>query len=224
MKIIMAILLLGFNVLANETITLTATNNVIIRGVITEATQSIIKPALLSDDSEPFYIVLDTPGGSIEAGESIIEALKNKKNLKTITIEASSMGSAIVQAIPGERLILESGTMMFHRAGGTFQGQFNQGEVESRLSHWKSIVDMMEERNAKRLNMSIKEYKEKVVNELWYTSKTALGVAADRVITIQCSKELLEGETTSLIDMGFIALKVKTSNCPLIRNSTPSAD
>lgn len=199
---------------------LTPSNHVLIRGEINESTYSVIKPALLSDDKETFYVVLDTPGGDVQVGEDIIEALKTKTNIKTITIEASSMGSAIVQGLPGERLMVESGRMMFHEAMGTISGNFG-GLLQSRTKHWEERISIIEERNSKRMGITLKDYKTKAKSEIWYTSKSALGVAVDKLITLECSKELLEKETTTEINLGFMTMKQTTSSCPLIKNSTP---
>lgn len=199
---------------------LTPSNHVLIRGEINESTYGVLKPALLSDDKETFYVVLDTPGGDVQVGEDIIEALKTKTNIKTITIEASSMGSAIVQGLPGERLMVESGRMMFHEAMGTISGSFG-GMLQSRTKHWEERISIIEERNSKRMGITLKDYRIKVKSEIWYTSKSALGVTADKLITLECSKELLEKETTTEINLGFMTMKQTTSSCPLIKNSTP---
>ena len=58
------------------------------------------------------------------------------QNIECIAIFAASMAHGILQACPGNRYIAPAGVSMIHRAKGGFQGQFNDGEVESRLEFW----------------------------------------------------------------------------------------
>jgi len=95
--------------------------------------------------------------------------------------------------LPGRRYILETGYLMFHRARGGVQGQFEDGELESRLEFAKKMVRQMEKNNAKRLKLTLEEYKKKVVNEYWINGFEAVEKnAADEVVSLSCSKELIE--------------------------------
>lgn len=198
-------------------------NTVNLRGPVNSVsvTKTILSLAeldvLRGSENYPIYLVLDTGGGSIKAGLDLIEYAKNIKNLKTISIFAASMGSAIVEQLPGERLVTESGTLMFHRASGSFEGQFNDGEVESQLAFWKSLVSSLEQKNADRMGMDIKVYKEKSRDELWiYGKDNVTQGAADRVVSLRCSKELLKQNEIAIIDVLFFTLKATYSKCPLL--------
>ena len=72
-----------------------------------------------NNPKETIYIVVNSPGGSVTAGMKFITFANGIDNVKTITITAISMGSAIVEALPGERLIVPNATFMFHRAAGS---------------------------------------------------------------------------------------------------------
>lgn len=118
-----------------RTVLLRTDNTVYLQGEVSSRSMTDIQNNLLdlvllrqkSGKSYPIYLVLDSPGGSIVAGEDFIQFAKTLKNVETITFFAASMASAIVEALPGNRLVVESGTMMFHRAAGGFQGQFENG-------------------------------------------------------------------------------------------------
>lgn len=164
------------------------------------------------------YLVLDTPGGSIEAGENLIEVVKTIPNVKTITIFAASMGSAIVQALPGERLMLSSGIQMFHRASGRVGGQFETGELESRLDFYKKFVRRMEQRSADRMQMSLKEYKKRVKDEMWLTSSESLELkAADKVVSVTCTEALTATKQTMTMEVFIFKINLEFSGCPLLR-------
>lgn len=202
---------------------LTSKNAVTLRGEINYKSMDDAVKEVLKLDSErksntPIYLVVESPGGSISAGEAGIEALKTVQNLHTITIFAASMASAIVEALPGKRLILESGTLMFHRAAGSFEGQFETGEVESRLAAAKDVVLRLESRNANRLGMKLSDYKAAVKDELWVSGDKTLGKYADKIVSIKCSKDLIEAVSVREISiMGLFTLRIETSKCPLLK-------
>lgn len=147
----------------------------------------------------PLYLVLDCPGGAIYAGEQFIQFAKMIPNLHTISIFAASMCSAIVEALPGKRYVTENGVLMFHRAKGRFEGQFEEGEVEAQLALWKTIVRGMEQRNSDRIGIPLEKYKLNVANEWWLWGKQCVKEgAADAVVDIKCTDELIEADACPL--------------------------
>jgi ATP-dependent protease ClpP protease subunit len=164
----------------------------------------------------PLYLVINSPGGSIYAGLRFIDFAKTIKNLQTVTIFGASMASAIAEALPGKRHVTESGVMMFHRASGTFKGQFEDGELESRLRLWKKIVRKMEETNAKRIGITLAEYKVKRKDEWWlYGEENVNENTADVVSVVKCSTALLKDRKKETINTIFGEYIVETSACPL---------
>jgi ATP-dependent protease ClpP protease subunit len=208
----------------SDSIQLSVDNTVVIRGVVSEESMSQASIDLITLNNKrgqknyPIYIVLDTPGGSIDAGLSFISTAKTVPNVKTITIFAASMGSAIVESLEGERLMIDTATLMFHRAAAQIDGQLNDGELESRLAWIKSIVTSMEQTNAKRLQLSLPEYKAKVANELWMFGQAAIDQhAADKIASFVCTEELFKSTVTQSMQVGPFLIKVPFSGCPLIR-------
>lgn len=201
-------------------------NTVTIRGVIdsVSSTKAMLQLAELStkrgNKDYPLYLVLDTPGGSIDDGLNFIEFAKTIKNLKTISIFAASMGSAIVQGLPGERLVPSNGILMFHRAYGGFEGQFNDGELESQLNFWKSIVTSMEQTNADRMGMKLEVYKEKIKDELWIYGKNNLTHgSADRLVSLSCTDQLRKETDIMTFNFLFFTVDKQYSKCPLLRDA-----
>lgn len=213
--------------LVPQQIELNVKNTVVLRGPVTDSstTKAILAVYRLAFNrskylNTPIYLVLDSPGGSIFAGSALIESLKSVKNLHTITLFGASMAHAIAQAIPGSRYVLANSEMMAHRAKGRFGGQFESGEVESRLNHWKKIVRRMEQTNADRIGVPLKTYKKKVVNE-WWESGTNLVTSgfADQLAEIKCSKDLI-AQKNIIIVRGLFGNGAKRtfSGCPLLRS------
>jgi ATP-dependent protease ClpP protease subunit len=229
MKVFLTVLLMGA-LLHAAPIKLTPDNTVVLRNEVNddsisklqvELAEKVIKRA---GRGYTIYLVLDSPGGSIDSGLNFIEFAKNISNLETITLFSASMAAGIVEALPGKRNILETGILMFHRAKGGVQGQFEDGELESRLTVYKKIVRRMEEANASRMCMSLSSYKDKVKDELWILGFEAVAAkAADAVVSIECSPELLaKGAVESFSIPGLGSINVKFNACPLIKAGVAS--
>ncbi len=209
----------------NEQLHLNSRNTVVLRGEVTEA--SIIKTetelvalvatrALTKD--YPLYLVIDSPGGDVNAGLSFIQFAKIIKNLHTVTIFSASMAAGIVEGLPGRRLITDDGQLMFHRAAGGVEGQIETGELESRLASIKKMVLRMENMNASRLQITLADYKAKILNEYWLDSEDAIhDKAADKIIDIVCSQELAERTESVTVESMFGVYVAKYSKCPRMR-------
>jgi ATP-dependent Clp protease protease subunit len=208
------------------TINLTPDNHVIFRGEVNDTSANSVLIDLLDlalkrgTKDYPIYLVMDSGGGAIDAGLGFVEVAKSIPNLQTVTIFAASMASAIVEALPGKRNIIAPGILMFHRAKGGVEGQFETGELETRLDLYKRLVrTQLEQPNADRMGMSLETYKAKVKDEMWILgSESVKAKAADEVVTVTCSKELLQAydyQTFSI--MGLFTVKVKFSKCPMLR-------
>lgn len=217
------------SVQAKETVKLTADNMVLIRTVIDDGSVGKATDQLLTllskrgDKHYPIYIVLDSPGGSISAGEDFIQFAKTIPNVKTLSLFSASMASAIVEGMPGERLMIETAVLMFHRAKGGFQGQFEDGEVESQLAFFKTYVRRMEKRNADRMGISLADYKAKVKDEYWIGAEDAVKTgAADRIVDATCSKELIDGKEEVMQTFFIFQIKLQFSKCPMLRSPTIS--
>ena len=185
-----------------EQISLTPQNTLVMRGEVTEQSMAEASKQLLAlhtqrgSEQYKIYIVLDTPGGEVDSGNSFIEFAQQIPNVETVTMFAASMGSAIVQGLPGKRHITASGTQMFHRARVGLSGQIEDGELESRLRWIKATIRQMETRNAARMRMSLDDYKRSVKDELWLLGEEAVTWrAADEISSISCSPELLQQRT-----------------------------
>lgn len=208
----------------NARVVLTTANTVVFRDVITaesvqkaqvQLTQQVI---LRGARDYTIYLVLDSPGGSIDDGMTFIEFAKTIPNLKTVTIFSASMASAIVEALPGERLITGNGYTMFHRASGGFRGQFNDGEVETRLIMARRIVGRMEIINSQRMQLPLDAYKQLVKDELWLDAEQSFSMkSVDRIVDLYCTPTLISATDSITIEMLFMTAELKFSKCPLFR-------
>lgn len=200
-------------------ITLEKHNTVVLRGSINFRSASDVSIQLLrkanNPNTETVYLVLDSGGGSIVAGNSIIATMKSiQKPIVCVAIFAASMAHGILQNCT-LRYVTENGVSMIHRARGGFQGYFNDGEVESQLKLWKAIVTKMEKTNAKRMKLEYEEYKKLAANEFWCTGEECVkSNFVSYIVDLRCSAELLAYKIP--IGSGW-DIKGYLSGCPLIR-------
>ncbi len=224
LKIILATILLLSSPAQAKKITLTTKNNVTYRGPVTQLSVMTVKMDLIhkvvqrGTKDYPLYLVIDSPGGLIYHGLAFIEFVKHIDNLHTITLFSASMAAAYVEHLPGTRYITDNGILMFHRASGGFEGQFEVGELESQLRFWKKIVRTMEQKSADRIGISLADYKSHARNEWWLYGEEAVNAgAADEVVDLVCSQKLVLKEEEVLIDRLFGTLTAYYSACPLMR-------
>ncbi len=232
MKNVLTIMLLtllsfGCSAKSNNNIVLSKDNTLVLLDEVNDETVAKLSAQALVlndnlDSDEPIYLILNTPGGSVTAGLELIDNLKSLgRPVHTITIFAASMGFQIAQNL-NERLMLESGTLMSHRArtsgvGGEFGGQ-EPSQLSNRLNLWSRKIRTMDEQTVKRTKgkQTIESYTKAYENELWLSGKEAITDGyADKIVTAQCDSSL---KGTNTQNFSFFGLKIEVvfSNCPLI--------
>lgn len=218
-------LLVSLNVSAKE-IKLTSDNSVALSSAFTSSSTSALKQELLKLNANlksgyPIYLVLNTPGGSVQAGLELYEFIKGlNRPVHTITIFAASMGFQTVQNL-GERYILKYGVLMSHKARGGFKGEFGGGlsQLDSRYNMWLKRIDMLDKTTVERTKgkQTLKSYRASYDNELWLNGPEAVKLGyADAIATVSCSAELSSKVVEKKLNLGFFRAKVQMSGCPLI--------
>lgn len=190
-------------------------------GVVIEEARKKGASGLFSSSKDPIYLFLDTPGGQINSGMEMIEALKGlDRKVHTVTLFAASMGFQTVQAL-GDRLMLRGGSLMSHRARGGFSGEFGgqkPSQIDSRKGFWEQIIQEMDELTVKRTNgkQTLESYQTSYVPELWLTATQAIEKGyADRIVTVECDSSLSGFVTHTEDVLGILTVSYDTSECPL---------
>ena len=180
--------------------------------------------AKTGNSNKPLYFFLNTPGGSIQAGLELTEALTGLgRPVKTVTLFAASMGFQIVQSLD-ERLILKNGILMSHRAAGEIEGSFGgtqPSQMDSRYQLWLDRVRELDEQTVARTKgkQTYDSYTKQYADEMWLTgSKSVVQGYADRVIKIKCDKTL-DGVSTHHINFLGLDIEYSLDNCPI--NTSP---
>lgn len=179
---------------------------------------------LLPKSGKEIFLFVRSPGGEIQVGLEMIEALKGiNRPVNTVTMFGASMAFQTVQQL-GKRYIVKNGVLMSHRAKGGFEGEFGgqrPSQMDSRKGLWESRLDELDGRTVERSNgkQTLESYQKAYNSELWVTGDQAVAQGyADEVVLVRCD-ESLAGVTTHQISFMGIPIKYDLDNCPL--NSTP---
>lgn len=201
-------------------ITLSESNTISLNDEINADTAKDIQIELLNKSMstrKPLYLVLDSPGGSITAGQSIIETAKGIKNkVHTISLFSASM-SFIVSQYLDKRYVLESSTLMSHRASISGVGGNVPGSAMSRMFGIFNQIADIDDHVAQRAGMTRKEYEDFIRNELWMTNYAAVRMHfADETVRVRCDKSLVGNKPPKMLSFFGIPIKVVFHKCPLI--------
>lgn len=221
-------LLIGFTAQAQETVTLSKRNTIVMNQEFDSDTVAVVAQQALELHSSlpagvPINLVLDSPGGSIFAGLELIRNLNSLgRRINTISLFAASMGFQTAQGINGSRYIVKDGTLMSHKAKGGFQGEF-PGQLDSRYQYVLGVVTDMNKVAVSRTagKMTLAQYDALIENEYWCTGQRCVDKGfADAVTNVRCDASL-SGTTTKNLNLGGffgIALSagVVFSDCPTI--------
>lgn len=204
-----------------EIVTITDKNMVAMDQAFDDASVTTVMVQLqkISDESPKdsiVYLVLNSPGGSVDSGMRLIDFAKALPiKIKTITLFSASMAFQTVQNLD-ERLIIKSGTLMSHRAKFGVQGEA-PGELFSRIKWVMSMIEDLEHKASKRMGMSFKEYQTLIADEYWVYGKDAVkDHAADKAVFVKCGEGLSGKTKTENVETIFGTFQVELSKCPLI--------
>lgn len=224
--------LLSFSAFAAEKaaakVTLTKDNTIVMNDyfygeTVSQLTQKAKELDARLPSQEPIYLVLNSGGGSIDAGIELIQNLNTlNRPVRTITLFAASMGFQTVQGLKGLRLITEDGTLMSHKARGGFYGEF-PGQLDSRYSYYLKRVTRLDKRVVERTKgkHTEKSYASLIENEYWCDGADCIAQGfADQVVNPSCDSSM-SGTHNKLyarfMYMGIVIEIVDVmSNCPLI--------
>lgn len=170
---------------------------------------------------QPIYLVLTTPGGSVESGLVLIDLVQGlNRKIHTINLFSASMGFQIAQNL-NDRYVTQFGTLMSHRARGGFSGEF-PGQLDSRYGYTLRRIALLDEQTVRRSkgHHTLASYKELIRDEYWCQGQDCVNSGmADAVVAASCDSSL-DGVTNTSQELEIFGMKLKIefsmANCPLI--------
>ena len=93
-----------------------------------------------STDDRDITMHIDSPGGSVKSGLSMVDVMEwIKSDIKTVnTGMAASMGSVLLGAgTKGKRSSLRHSTTMLHQSSGGFSGNIQDAEID--WAEWQKV-------------------------------------------------------------------------------------
>jgi ATP-dependent protease ClpP protease subunit len=222
LKVILALLTLfvSFSHATPTYILFNDTNNVVIRGSITESVADDFLYQILL--RKPEYVYINSPGGSVAAGNRMVSAILNS-NLTCIADKAYSMAFVILQACQN-RYITSTATVMQHQMSLGLRG--NLANINSYLEMVNSAESFLLDMQAKRIGLSAEKFARLTESDWWLFGETIIEHnVADKVVTLECTPDLVAQNVSVSRKAGFFGEeKIEIfSRCPLIHQAISSA-
>jgi len=201
-------------------ILLTPDNVIMLRGEVNSSMASAfirrIHELNINQSGDKIYVFIRSPGGSIFAGDTIVNAiLASKKEVITIVDFAASMAFHI-SMYGNKRVILPNGVMMQHHASvGIGPAEFPN--LDSQWKWLKRKILKMAVNDANRCGIEPKRFLKLIDRDLWLNGDEAvkLGCSNEIVTKIRCSKELQEKVEVQEIEIFNLTLKIDWAACPM---------
>jgi ATP-dependent Clp protease protease subunit len=212
---LLAILLVSAGTADARNIVLSTTNHVVLKGEISSKSVNKAIYDISTHPSNAIYMYINSPGGSIIAGNSLIDFLKNSpKKVYCIADFAASMAFTILQHCE-RRYVMNNSVIMQHEASIGLENS-----VPKFLSLLKMLLAMIyntEKETASRIGLSYKAYKKHTSSDWWLYGKNAVSKnIADKLVAVRCTKKLTETLEKETLKSFFTTLDVEWSGCPLI--------
>ena len=128
-----------------------------------------------SVDNNDITMHIDTPGGSVKSGLSMVDVMDYiSSDIRTInTGMAASMGSILLGAgTKGKRGSLRFARTMLHQSSGGFGGNIQDAEID--MKEWKKLNTLLFELLGSYCGKEAKVVMKDTMRDLWLSSDDAL--------------------------------------------------
>lgn len=147
--------------------------------------------------TEPIYLLLDSPGGSVISGAKVINAIESStRPVHTVCLTLCASMAAMIHSYGTKRLAMNRAVLMYHDASGEFSGEFTR--IKSLFSMIDRYVEKMDENVVKRSQLSKETYESLKVKEIWIDTEDALAKGLVDELVFVNTAGLLSPESTEL--------------------------
>lgn len=159
-----------------------------VAGPVNDRMSTVVQAQLMFLDSvgaEDITMHVDSPGGSVKSGLSMIDVMEYVKcDIRTInTGMAASMGSVLLGAgTKGKRCSLKHSRTMLHQSSGGFSGNIQDAEID--WKEWQKINEELFVLLGGYCDKTAEQVKEDAKRDFWLTSQEAVDYGIiDEIIT-----------------------------------------
>jgi ATP-dependent Clp protease, protease subunit len=164
-----------------------------VAGPVNDHMSTIVQAQLMfldSVDSTDITMHIDSPGGSVKSGLSMVDVMDYIScEIRTVnTGMAASMGSILLGAgTKGKRSSLRFSRTMLHQSSGGFRGNIQDAEID--MVEWKKLNTILFELLGSYCDKDPEQVKQDASRDLWLSATDALDYGIiDEVITRKKSK------------------------------------
>jgi ATP-dependent Clp protease protease subunit len=136
-------------------------------------------------DNNDITMHIDSPGGSVKSGLSMVDVMDYiKSDIRTInTGMAASMGSILLGAgTKGKRSSLRFSRTMLHQSSGGFRGNIQDAKID--MIEWEKLNNTLFDLLGEYCGKTRDQVKEDASRDLWLSSEDALAYGIiDEIVT-----------------------------------------
>lgn len=149
-----------------------------VAGPVNDNMSTIVQAQLMfldSTDGRDITMHIDSPGGSVKSGLSMVDVMEwIKSDIKTVnTGMAASMGSVLLGAgTKGKRSSLRHSTTMLHQSSGGFSGNIQDAEID--WAEWQKVNKELFNLLGSYCNKKPEQVMADATRDLWLNAEEAL--------------------------------------------------
>jgi ATP-dependent Clp protease protease subunit len=149
-----------------------------VAGPVNDNMSTIVQAQLMfldSTDDRDITMHIDSPGGSVKSGLSMVDVMEwIKSDIKTVnTGMAASMGSVLLGAgTKGKRSSLRHSTTMLHQSSGGFSGNIQDAEID--WAEWQKVNKELFNLLGSYCNKKPEQVMNDATRDLWLNAEEAL--------------------------------------------------
>lgn len=146
--------------------------------IVGEVDESILQQIsqiqqLAAMSSEPIYLMLESPGGSVFDGYKMLSAMESSRApVYTVAMGLCASMCAIIHQYGAKRYAFDRATLMFHDAAGGLQGDVKK--MATRLNYISRSLEKVDRKIASKMGISYDKYMALHAYELWVDAEDAL--------------------------------------------------
>lgn len=149
-----------------------------VAGAVNDDMSTVVQAQLMfldSVDDRDITMHIDTPGGSVKSGLSMVDVMGYiKSDIVTVnTGMAASMGSVLLGAgTKGKRASLRFSKVMLHQSSGGFSGNIQDAEID--MLEWKKYNEILFELLGEYCGKTAEQVKNDATRDFWLSSEDAV--------------------------------------------------